>query len=105
MVFTVNKPSNWAGYSLDDKENITVTGNFTLTDLPNGLHNVTVYANDTLGKMGVSETLNFTIVVPEQEPEPFPAVSVAAVSAAVATVVVVGGLLVYFQKRKSKVES
>ena len=55
--------------------------------------------------MGVSETLNFTIVVPEQEPEPFPAVSVAAVSAAVATVVVVGGLLVYFQKRKSKVES
>jgi N-acetylneuraminic acid mutarotase len=98
LVFTVNKPSNWAGYSLDDKENITVTGNFTLADLPNGLHTLTVYANDTLGNMGVSETLNFTIVVPEQEPEPFPTVPVAAI--AVVAVIVAASLLVYNKKHK-----
>jgi nitrous oxidase accessory protein len=99
IVFTLNKPCNWTGYSLNGEENMTVIGNFTLTDLPNGSHNFTVYANDTYGNMGVSQPINFTIAVPQPTPEPFPVVPVAIAS--VATVAVVGvGLVVYFKKRK-----
>lgn len=68
-------------------------------DLSNSLHNVTVYANDTLGNRGVSETLNFIVSVPELEPEPFPVVPVAAAVAVVA-VAAGAGLLLYFKKRK-----
>jgi len=98
LVFTVNEPFNWTGYSLDGEENVTVIGNVTLTDLSNGLHNVAVYANDTLGNMGVSEIINFTVAVPEQEPESFPVVPVAVASAVVAFAASAGSL-VYFKKR------
>jgi hypothetical protein len=47
------------GYCLDGKTNVTITGNITLTGLANGLHNLTIYANDTIGNMGNSENINF----------------------------------------------
>jgi hypothetical protein len=59
--FTVDKKTVWLGYSLDGQEKVTVTGNTTIAQLQNGLHNVTVYGNDTLGNLGVSETVIFTI--------------------------------------------
>jgi hypothetical protein len=97
LTFTVDKIVNWTGYSLDGQQNVTITGNITLTGLSSGLHNVTVYANDTYGNIGASETVTFTVAVPE----PFPTVPVAAASvAAVAVVGVV--LLVYFKKRKKE---
>jgi hypothetical protein len=99
LVFNVNEPLNWIGYSLDGKENVTIMGNVTLNNLSNGLHNVTIYANDTSGNMGVSETLNFVVVIPELEPEPFPVVPIAAASAIVA-VAAGAGLLIYFRKHK-----
>jgi hypothetical protein len=102
FVFTVNEPCNWTGYSLDGKENVTFTGNFTLTDLSKGLHNLTVYANDTLGNMGASETLNFTIAVTEPEAESFPTVPVAAASAGSIAAVTSVGLLFHFRKRRHK---
>jgi N-acetylneuraminic acid mutarotase len=93
LVFTVNKPINWAGYSLDGKDNVTITGNITISGLTNGVHNITVYAKDEFENTGASETISFSVEVP------FPAVPVAAASAA--TIAVVGvGLLVYFRKRK-----
>jgi hypothetical protein len=95
LLFTADKVLGWAGYSLDGAQNVTVAGNFTLTNLPNGSHNVTVYANDTFGNLGASQTINFTIA----KPEPFPTATVAVVSGASA-VVVVAGLLVYFKKHK-----
>jgi hypothetical protein len=91
--FTVNKPANWTSYSLDGKQNVTITVNTTITGLSSGLHNITVYANDTFGNIGASQTVTFTIA------EPFPTATVAAVSGALAVVVVVG-LFVYFKKRK-----
>jgi parallel beta-helix repeat protein len=92
--FTVDKQVSWMGYSLDGQDNVTVTGNSTLTELTNGLHNMTVYANDTFGNEGASETITFNIDVPE----PFPTILVMA---SVIIVAVVGiGLLVYFKKRK-----
>jgi hypothetical protein len=96
LAFTVNRPAMWLGYSLDGKENVTITGNTTLSELSNGLHNVTVYANDTFGNMGTS-TISFTI----SKPEPFPTTLV--VTAAGVTAVAIGaGILVYFKKRHRK---
>jgi parallel beta-helix repeat protein len=49
LVFTTDEAANWTGYSLDGEQNVTVTGNITIADLPNGSHTLAVYANDTLG--------------------------------------------------------
>ncbi|MCW4004028.1 MAG: hypothetical protein NWE95_08990 [Candidatus Bathyarchaeota archaeon] len=37
--FSIDKPAEWIAYTLDGKENVTIYGNTTLRDLPNGLHN------------------------------------------------------------------
>jgi hypothetical protein len=95
LFFTVDKQVSWMGYSLDGENNVTVAGNSTITELTNGLHNITVYAEDTFGNEGASETIVFNIDVPE----PFPTTLITVVS--IATVVAVSvGLLVYFKKRK-----
>jgi hypothetical protein len=60
------------------------------------LHNLTVYAWDSAGNVGISETVSFTVALPEQEPDAFPIVPVVAVPvAAVAAVAAV----VYVKKR------
>ena len=93
LIFTVNKPSFWLGYSLNGKENVTINGNTTIDGLSSGLYSLTVYANDTFGNMGASETIGFSVEVR------FPTVLVVAAS--VASVIIAGvGLLVYFKKRK-----
>ena len=89
--FTVDRPVSWMGYSLDGADNVTVTGNLTLSGLSGGVHNVTVYANDTYGNMGASETIFFTV-------EPFPTSLVIAILITVSVIIVC--LLVYFKKRK-----
>jgi hypothetical protein len=95
LEFTVNEPYSRVSYSLDGQENVTISGNTTLIGLPNGDHNVTVYATDETGNVGASETIYFKVDVSE----PFPTALVAVAS--VATIAVVGvGLLVYFKKRK-----
>jgi len=92
LVFTVDKPVSWMGCSLDGQDNVTVTGNTTLSGLANGLHNVTVYAKDAFENTGASETVSFSVEVP------FPATLVVA---PVASVVVIGAVLaIYFKKRK-----
>jgi N-acetylneuraminic acid mutarotase len=91
--FTVNEPVSSMRYELDG-ESFEVSGNTTLTGLSYGSHNVTFYATDTSGNTGASETIIFSVAE-----EPFPAVPVAAASAAIVAVVGVG-LLVYFKKRR-----
>jgi hypothetical protein len=92
--FTLSEPTSQITYSLDGQENVTIAGNTTLTNLPYGGHNITVYASDLAGNVGNSETIAFTIA----KPEPFPTTLfiAGAVSVAVAGV----GLLGYFKKRK-----
>ncbi|MCK5217385.1 MAG: PKD domain-containing protein, partial [Methanosarcinales archaeon] len=58
--YSVNEPTAWQAYSLDGANNITLQGNTTLTDLTDGLHTLTVYANDTFRNMN-SSTVWFTI--------------------------------------------
>jgi hypothetical protein len=94
LAFGIDEPIVWAGYSLDGGENVTVTGNTTLTELSNGLHSVVVYANDTFGNMGRSEAATFTV----DASRPFPTTLVIAVAVTVAVIGV--GLLVYFKKRQ-----
>jgi len=94
LVFVVNKQASWMGYSLDGQDNVTVTGNTTITELTGGLHNVTVYAKDEFGNIGASEVICFSVAE-----EPFPAVPVTVASAATIAVAV-AVLLVYFKKRK-----
>lgn len=65
--YSVNEPTAWEGHSLDDAENVSLYGNMTLTGLSNGLHNITVYANDTAGNMGQS-TVWFAINVGNELP-------------------------------------
>ena len=79
-------------YCLDGQKNVTITGNTTLTGLPNGYHNVIVYAMDKAGNAGASEIVYFSVDVP---------VPTTMVVAPIASVLFVGGgLLVYFKKRK-----
>jgi hypothetical protein len=100
--FVLNEPTSKMIYCLDEGENVTVTGNFTLTDLSNGAHNLTLYAWDSAGNVGASETITFTV---DRHPEstfqiePLRWLPVGAVSVAVAVVVAVAAV-VYLKKRK-----
>jgi parallel beta-helix repeat protein len=111
LVFTLDKAVNWIGYSLDGQQNVTLSGNGTITggaiindtlvNMTSGLHSITVYANDTFGNIGASQTINFSIAVaPLVKPEPFPTAIVAAVAGVSAVIVVGAGLFIYFKKRK-----
>lgn len=95
LAVTTTEPVSWMSYSLDDGDQITINRNITLTNITVGLHRLTIFANDTLGNLVSSETIDFTIAEPL---EPFPTVLVAI--ATMALVVGVGGLLFYFKKRK-----
>jgi N-acetylneuraminic acid mutarotase len=61
LEFTVNRGTQWMGYSLDNHPNITLTTEPTLSGLSQGAHNVTIFANDSLGNMGSSNTVFFSI--------------------------------------------
>jgi hypothetical protein len=89
--FAVDEEISWVGYSLDNQANVTINGNTTLKGLPAGSHNVTVYAKDSAGNIGASETLFFTVE------DPFPTLLVAT---AIIVVVVGISVLVYLKRRK-----
>jgi hypothetical protein len=91
--FTVSEATSKISYVLDCQSNVTINGDTMLNGLAYGVHKVTVYAWDTAGNAGASETVTFTIA------ELFPVVPVAAASAAVAASVS-AGILVYFKKRR-----
>jgi hypothetical protein len=89
--FTVDELFSKCSYSLDGQDNVTIEGNITLAGLLDGEHSLKLFAIDSAGNIGSSETKYFTVDVPE----PFPVVPVISVVAVVAV-----GLLVYFKKRK-----
>jgi len=96
---TLNEDVLQIRYSLDGKENVTAAGNTTLQDLPNGSHDVTVYAVDKVGKIGTSETVTFTVDMPKttSQPEHFPWLTFATVSVTIVVIAAVVGL-VYLRK-------
>ncbi len=97
--FVVNEPVLALSYVLDGEDKFTISGNTTLSDLPVGEHNVTVYAWDAAGNVGKSETVTFTVA----EPESFPTVPVLAASA-VSIAAVTAGLFLFTRRRRRKEE-
>jgi len=108
LAYGVSRPSEWFGYSLDGQENVTVwknifqnwdtslpdgEGNLTLAGLTNGVHRVTVYANDTFGNMD-SQTVAFTV---NADFWVFPVVLV------VVAVVVTAAVLLFYRRRQKAV--
>lgn len=89
--FTADEPVSWFAYSFDGEDNVTVSKNITLAGLTDGTHNLTVYAADMVGNIGVSDTVHFSI-------EPFPVILVTAVAATTVIVVVAGYL--FFKRKK-----
>jgi hypothetical protein len=107
--FIVREPVSWMGYSLDAQANVTISGNTTLSELSYGSHNLTVYATDTAGNTGASETIYFTAIPPDlrYDIELFPQWAAWAVAVSVMTVMIVAVagaiLLVYFAKVKKTI--
>lgn len=91
---TVDQPTSWLGYSLDNLANVTIGGNKTLKGLSSGNHSIVVFGNNTFGDMTKSETMNFTIKEPEIS---FPFTVIALV---VIAIIISLGLLVYLKKHK-----
>ncbi len=96
LLFSIDKPVSWIGYSLDGQPNVTVTNNGTLYDISNGAHSITVYANDTFGNIG-SSAVSFEV----PKPSSFPTLTVAVAAILVVVVVVFAGLLIYRRHRKT----
>jgi N-acetylneuraminic acid mutarotase len=100
LSFSVNKAVNWIGYSFDGQQNVTILGNCTIDNITNGLHIVKVYANDTFGNIGASETRNFSVAaLPLAKPESSPTLPLVAVSVLI-VVAVVAGLLVFCRRNR-----
>ncbi len=90
LEFTTNKNIASAAYSLDGEANATISGNTTLSRLPEGVHNLTLYVQDQWGN-AASQTVNFAVDLPKplatEQPEfssaaPFGLGLVAALAAA-----------------------
>ncbi|MFW9947867.1 MAG: hypothetical protein ACFFDX_13670 [Candidatus Odinarchaeota archaeon] len=64
LTFTNRTKLDWRGYSLDDLANKTILGDTTLPLPPNGVHNIQVFGNDSLGIMYESEIRYFSINIP-----------------------------------------
>jgi hypothetical protein len=92
LLFKAHESFAQIKYSLDGQDNVTVAGNTTLSDLPAGAHNITIYATDRAGNTGASETIYFCVE------KPFPTTLFIAPIASVA--IIGSGLLVYFSKRR-----
>jgi hypothetical protein len=96
--FTVNEQVSEVEFSLDEKANVTISGNTTLTGLTVGVHNLILFANDADGNLGASETITFTVE------EPFPTTLV--IGSIIAVVAMIGlGLLVHIKKRGRRPEN
>lgn len=91
--FAVNESTLQVAYSIDGRENVTVSGDVALFGLSEGEHTVIVYAWDAAGNVGASEIITFNII--EAETIPTALVAIALVS----VVIVAVGLLFYLRKR------
>ena len=61
LEFTINRGTQWMGYSLDNRPNMTIQGETELFGLSQGAHKIIIYANDSFGNMGASNTVFFSV--------------------------------------------
>jgi hypothetical protein len=108
LVFEVNEPTPWIGYSLDGNANKTIYGNSTIGHLPFGSHKIIVYAKDNGGNIGTSEMYSFnltdqginaaTLTPNESIGNSIPSMLLIAVVAAGAIAVTCVGSTIYIKK-------
>jgi hypothetical protein len=106
LTFAVNEPILHAHYMLDRHDpflflsgDTELTGNSTLTDLSNGMHNITITVVTERGS--TSQTTYFSININETSTtNPDPTIPVVVAGSIGATATVGFGLMVYFKKRK-----
>lgn len=92
--FKLDQSVQWIAYCLDGQENITITGNSTLSSNA-GSHQLKVYATDYAGNCGASETIYFEIT----ETLPLP----SATSISTIAIIIIGlGSITYFIRHKMK---
>ena len=60
LTFIVNEKTRWTVYSVDDRRNVTVLGNATLTGLSDGTHSIVFYARDVVGNEASTATVYLT---------------------------------------------
>ncbi len=94
--FHVGTSTSSLAYSLDGAKPVAILGNTTLARLALGAHNITVYAWDTLGRKGASETIVFNV----SEPQLLPTTLVVGASGVFLTVA--GLWLLFFFKKKGR---
>jgi hypothetical protein len=100
---TVNEAYTRIAYSLNGHQNVTVTGNSTLSNLGAGQYNVTFYAWDVAGNVGSSKTANFSVAEMPNAPEEVNDSLILPAATVTSVVVAVGvGLLLY--KRRCRVD-
>ncbi|MFX1487862.1 MAG: hypothetical protein ACFFBI_01850 [Promethearchaeota archaeon] len=61
LSFDTNFSPDWQGYSLDGAVNKKILGNTTIPFPSDGIHNIQVYGNDTMGTIYESNLMYFTI--------------------------------------------
>jgi hypothetical protein len=106
LSFNVNEESQ-ISYSIDNQANMTILGNTTLTGLADGPHTIVIYANDTAGNMGKSDTVFFTVnTQPSPTPSlsPSPSVPEFPSGVIIAALVTVTVALAVFLKRKKPIQ-
>jgi len=118
---SISKAWSKISYSLNNKANITIAENTTLTGLTDGSYSLVIYANDTAGNMGKSETMFFTINTqppspsstekPTLEPNPSPIVDphiwftpTSVIMLGIIITIAIAGTLIYFRKKGAKHE-
>ena len=96
LILVTDEETSWIGYSLDKLENTTISDNVTLSGLLDGLHEITVYANDMAGNTGNSEAIFFTVKAQTGLP------TILWVSIATLLIPALGGLAILAYKRLKK---
>ena len=66
---SIDQNASWCGYSLDKTANVTMSGSNTSfyklqSSISEGMHNVTVYCNNSAGSKSASSTVYLTVVYP-----------------------------------------
>jgi hypothetical protein len=97
---TINESYSKIAYSLNGRQNVTVTGNSTLPHMAAGQYNVTFNAWDVAGNVGSSETMNFSV---SEKPNTIKEVNdpLLLPAAAVTSIIVVVGVSLLLYKRHS----
>jgi PKD repeat protein len=62
LIFTTNERTAHICLDLDGLNNVTISGNTTVTNVSKGIHRIVVYGNDTSGNVAASDEICFTVL-------------------------------------------